>query len=100
LNQQAATVLARCPHVLLDFDGPICGIWGGTTDRAIADELRQLLAPAPLRADVAEAKDPFTVLRYAATLGPEYADKVEQRFRELAVQAVPTATTADAHNAI
>jgi phosphoglycolate phosphatase len=101
VTQRAADVLARCPHVLLDFDGPICAIWGGTTDRAIADELRTLLTHIALPADVAAAHDPFVVLRYAATLGPECADAVERRFRALEVAAIPTATTTpEAHDAI
>jgi HAD superfamily hydrolase (TIGR01662 family) len=101
MNRRAADVLARCPHVLLDFDGPICAIWGGTTDRNIADELRQLLNHAAVPTEVAAANDPFVVLRYAATLRPACADAAERRFRALEVQAIPTATTtAGAHDAI
>jgi phosphoglycolate phosphatase-like HAD superfamily hydrolase len=94
-------VLARSPHVLLDFDAPSVRSGASTTDRAIADELRQLLAHAPLPADVADAKDPFIVLRYAAALGPRVRRQGRATVPGLEVQAIPTATTtADAHNAI
>jgi phosphoglycolate phosphatase-like HAD superfamily hydrolase len=47
---------------------------------------------------VTAARDPFAVLRYAAGHEPECVDKVEQRFRELEVRAIPTATTTPGAN--
>ncbi len=85
-----AELLARCPHVLLDFDGPICAVFGGTTDRAIADQLRANLPGLPDH--VVASSDPFDVLRHAATLGPEILDEVAHEFTRLEVQAVATAT--------
>lgn len=85
-----AELLARCPHVLLDFDGPVCAVFGGTTDRAIADQLRATLSDLP--ADLAASSDPFDVLRHAATLGPDVLAKVAHEFTQLEVHAVATAT--------
>lgn len=98
-----ARVLAGAPHVLLDFDGPVCAVFGGTSDRAVADALRAKLdGPAGLLPpDVAESRDPFDVLRYAATLGSERAAEIEASLTDLEVDAVATAPpTAGAGEAI
>ena len=85
-----AEVLVCCPHVLLDFDGPVCAIFGGTTDRAVADQLRANLPGLP--DDVTGSSDPFDVLRHAATLGPAVLAEVAHEFTQLELQAVATAT--------
>lgn len=87
---ELAELLARCPHVLLDFDGPVCAVFGGTTDRAVADQLRADLPGLP--AEVTASSDPFDVLRHAATLGPAVLDTVAREFTRLEVHAVATAT--------
>ena len=98
-STELAELLARCPHVLLDFDGPVCAVFGGTTDRAVADQLRANLPGLP--ADVTASSDPFDVLRHAATLGPEVLAAVGREFTRLEVQAVATATpTAGTEEAI
>ena len=85
-----ARLLARCPHVLLDFDGPVCSVFGGTSDRAVADQLRASLPELP--ADVASSSDPFDVLSHAAMLGPAVLARVADEFERLEVDAVTTAT--------
>lgn len=92
--ERLARVLAGAPHVLLDFDGPVCAVFGGTSDRAVADELRASLdqRAEQLSADVAASNDPFDVLRYAATRGPGRAAEIEQMLAGLEVRAVKTAT--------
>lgn len=87
-----AEVLAGRQHVLLDFDGPVCAVFGGDiTDQAVADELKQLVAGADLPPDVAAAHDPFDVLRFAGKVSAAAAEALESRFRDLEVQAVATA---------
>lgn len=85
-----AHLLARCRHVLLDFDGPVCSVFGGTSDRAVADQLRADFPELP--ADVANSSDPFDVLRHAATLGPAVLARIAVEFERLEVQAAATAT--------
>lgn len=82
-----ADLLVRRPHVLLDFDGPVCAVFGGTGDRAVADRLR-----ADLPSAVAAGSDPFDVLRHAATLGPGVLARVADELTRLEIDAVATAT--------
>lgn len=98
-----ARALAGAQHVLLDFDGPVCAVFGGTSDRAVADVLRAKLdgQADQLPQDVANSNDPFDVLRYAAALGPERAAEIEASLTDLEVDAVATASpTAGAREAI
>lgn len=86
-----AELVARHKHILLDFDGPVCAVFGGELgDREAADELKRLVG-GDLPDSVAAAHDPFDVLRYANTLGDVSARAVEARFRALEVEAVSTA---------
>lgn len=85
-----AELVASRKHVLLDFDGPVCAVFGTLTDRVVADRLRALL-DVDLPAEIAESDDPFDVLRHAATLGADTAATVEREFRRLEVEAVATA---------
>lgn len=86
-----AEVLAAAPHAFVDFDGPICAVFGGkTTDRVVANLLRHVLGD---RADelppaIASSPDPFDVLRFAANLGPHKAADVERRLARLEINAV------------
>ncbi|RBM19224.1 HAD family hydrolase [Prauserella sp. PE36] len=85
-----ASVLAERRHVLLDFDGPVCGVFSAITDRVVADRLRRLL-PGELPEEVAEAHDPFDVLRYAAGLDVDLAAEVEAEFQRQECAAVDEA---------
>lgn len=86
----AAQVLRDRRHVLLDFDGPVCAVFGATSDRLVADRLRELL-PSAAPADVAATKDPFDVLRYATTQGVEMQGSIEGQLCRLEVEAVAEA---------
>ncbi|MBQ0922642.1 HAD family hydrolase [Saccharopolyspora endophytica] len=90
-------ILERSKVVLLDFDGPVCAVFGGLSDHDVAVELRALF-PRGLPERVEDSRDPFDVLEYA-TQFPDLAAQVEQRFRELEVRAVslapPTPGTAE-----
>lgn len=89
-----ARILAAAPHVLLDFDGPVCTVFGGqTSDHAVADLLRLVLGQ---RADelpptVLHSADPFEVLRFGGLLGPNGLDTVEARLTVAERRAVSTA---------
>lgn len=76
--------------LLLDFDGPICAVFAGVTDRAVSQELATLL-DASARADIEAAHDPFEVLRYAASRNLVQASSIERRFTELELNAVKSA---------
>lgn len=87
----AAELLAGRDHVLLDFDGPVCAVFGGlVSDREAADRLKPLLGTR-MPTEVVDAKDPFDVLRYAASCGPSTASLVEAQMRRLEVEAVSSA---------
>lgn len=87
----AAELLADREHVLFDFDGPVCALFAGVTDRAVADRLRVFLG-ADLPADVATTHDPFAVLRYARTRSDTTRQVVERELRRQELAAVETAT--------
>jgi HAD superfamily hydrolase (TIGR01662 family) len=86
----AAELVAQRRHVLLDFDGPVCAVFGVLTDKAVADRLRTLL-PDQLPSHVATASDPFEVLRYAANLSADLAAEVEAEFHQQECRAVVNA---------
>jgi phosphoglycolate phosphatase len=86
-------LLARTRHVLLDFDGPLCSVFAGTTARAVACRLSKVLTGAGITppTEVTETDDPFDILRYALAHAPELAAAVETAFRAEEVAAAATA---------
>jgi beta-phosphoglucomutase-like phosphatase (HAD superfamily) len=93
LSEDLSGLLAR-PHVLLDFDGPVCAVYGGTSSQVVAGHLRDRLRAggAAVPPDIADTDDPLDVLRYASTVGRECLSRIESAFVELEVAAVATAT--------
>ena len=93
-----AALLAERPVVLLDFDGPMCAVFGGTSS---APEVARRLAQAArgqgvqLSTDFDGADDPFNVLKAAAQNGPDDAARVEALLRIEEVRAVATAPITD-----
>lgn len=88
-----ADILARTRHVLLDFDGPVCAIYGGTSDRAVADHLRGIIAGRfDLPEPVATTSDPLAVLRHCANIAPDLLYRLEAEFTAEEVCAVASAT--------
>jgi phosphoglycolate phosphatase len=87
-------LLARVRGLLLDFDGPICAIFAGRPARDVVLELLDVLttADAQVPDHLASASDPFDVLRYAATVSPELARRVEHELRLAEIDATRTAT--------
>lgn len=84
-----AEVLERGEVVLLDFDGPVCAVFGGLSDHNVANELRALF-PEALPEGIERSRDPFDLLEYAVQFG-DLADQVERRLSELEVRAVTLA---------
>ncbi|QUH05398.1 HAD family hydrolase [Saccharopolyspora erythraea] len=82
-------IIEASAAVLLDFDGPVCAVFGGLPDHEVAAELRDLF-DGDLPAAVNQSRDPFDVLKYATSHGDLAAD-VERRLRELEVRAVEVA---------
>ena len=93
LVDELAELLAGTHCLLLDFDGPICAIFAGRPARTVVLDLLDLLAAdgTQVAAPVANAKDPFDVLRYAATISTELSRRVEAQLRANEVEAARTA---------
>jgi len=83
-------VIARTRFLLLDFDGPICSIFGGLPSATVAAQLRKLFT-GPLPDEIANTTDPIEVFYYSATVSDEMAARVEAEMTDLEVAAVPTA---------
>lgn len=87
-----ADLVGECDVLLLDFDGPVCSVFGGAiSNRDAAKMLAALINSSPPEA-IADTRDPFEVLQYAATLDRATAKEAERRFTEIEVEAVRTAT--------
>jgi phosphoglycolate phosphatase len=83
-------IIARTRYLLLDFDGPICSIFGGLPAPAVAEKLRKLFT-GELPDEIANTPDPIEVFYYSATVSDEMAARVEAEMADLEVAAVPTA---------
>jgi HAD superfamily hydrolase (TIGR01509 family) len=83
---------ARC--LLIDFDGPICDIYAGVTDAAVAARLRKIITGqgiTAMPAAITSSGDPIAVFDYAATISPELGALVEAEMTDQEVAAVATA---------
>ncbi|MGI5224756.1 HAD family hydrolase [Actinoallomurus sp. CA-142502] len=87
-------VIAHCRHLLFDFDGPICSIFAGLPAPTIAVHLRELVLDRGIKlsAGAATSRDPFDVLRFAATISPELTREVNDELRTMEVRAAESAT--------
>ncbi|MPY83508.1 MAG: HAD-IIIA family hydrolase [Actinophytocola sp.] len=93
----ARGVLRHAKHVLLDFDGPVCAVFGGVEDHAVAARLRGPLSEHGITVpdEVASATDPFSVLAFAATVDESTACRTESAFRAEELDAVRSAPQTD-----
>ncbi|MFF0493439.1 HAD family hydrolase [Nocardia sp. NPDC004068] len=73
--------------LLLDFDGPVCGVFAGLPASSAAANLARTLAP-PVPTEVSNFIDPFDVLRYAAEHRREELDEVERHFATIELGAI------------
>ena len=96
----ATDLLDQRDHVLLDFDGPVCSVFGGEISNVrAADCLRSIVKGAVLPAEIANGPDPFAVLRFSAQFenGARLADvaaELERLEREAVRTAPPTVAIA------
>jgi beta-phosphoglucomutase-like phosphatase (HAD superfamily) len=83
-------------YLLLDFDGPVCDIFAGHPDHAVADELRKIIANQGIgmTAEIAATPDPIAVFIYAAAISHDLAARVEAELTQQELIAVATARPA------
>jgi hypothetical protein len=64
-THELATLASQARHVLIDFDGPVCDIFSGLPNHAVADELHGELLAAGIDVpeQVARIGDPLKVFR-------------------------------------
>ncbi|MFI5777416.1 HAD family hydrolase [Nocardia sp. NPDC051570] len=84
-------LLRERPCLLLDFDGPICAVFSGLSNRSAALQLIDATGVTP-PTEVASTSDPFDVLNFAASaLGEPTVTRVEECFTNAELEAVRTA---------
>lgn len=88
-----ARLLADRPHVLVDFDGPVCSVFGALPAADVAACIVRALREHGVHVPehIATTTDPFDLLYAAADEAPEYAALAESELRALEVEAVTTA---------
>ena len=94
MTRPLADVVARASVLLLDFDGPVCAIFGGYRARDIAKELRTLITAhdGSLDAEIRDSTDPIQVLQIIGAFGDETLTQlVADRLRDAEVTAATTA---------
>ncbi|MCX4095079.1 HAD family hydrolase [Nocardia sp. alder85J] len=92
--------LSDRPCLLLDFDGPICSVFSGISNKTATERLIASL-DSDVPPEISESNDPFDVLAFAATVGPAVADATEQYFTKIELDAIGTARpTPGAHDVI
>lgn len=84
-----AEVMAPVRHVLLDFDGPVCSVFGELPAAEVARRLAESIHADLPAEDV--GTDPLALLSVIADRDPSLKTAAEVRLRELEVEAVLTA---------
>lgn len=94
MTDDLATLLARTRYLLLDFDGPICSIFAGRSARSVVDDLLELLraAGAVTPPELDATRDPFDVLRHAATIDTDLSEHIEHALTAAEIDAAGTAS--------
>jgi len=85
-------LVAQTRCLLVDFDGPICAVFGGQVSAELIARRLHALLPGPSGPAPA---DPFDVLRAAATLDPKLAARIEAAFARAEREAIKTAPATD-----
>lgn len=83
-------IAARCRHLLLDFDGPVCSVFAGTPAPAVARELRLALSAEgiPLPGEALNTGDSQAVFRVTARHHPDAAELANRELTRLEFEAV------------
>jgi beta-phosphoglucomutase-like phosphatase (HAD superfamily) len=86
-------LLAERRHVLLDFDGPVCSVFGGIPAHHVNRHYAAILRDQGIgvSADLADGDDPLAIFQTAATARPERAPFIEHTLRDLEVHAITSA---------
>jgi beta-phosphoglucomutase-like phosphatase (HAD superfamily) len=89
-----ARLLAKARYLLLDFDGPVCAVYAGTSAAQITQRLRQQLAAGgvSLPDDMQPSDDPLDVFRGTREISRQASAAVQTVLTELEVEAVATAS--------
>lgn len=88
----ATELLGERDHVLLDFDGPVCSVFGGEISNVRAADGLRAIVKADLPPEIAHGHDPFAVLRFSAQFkGGAQLDAVGAELERLEREAVRTA---------
>ena len=93
-DPRLVALLESAQFILLDFDGPVCGLFANRPAAAVADELRQLLVceALPLPPEILAERDPLAILRFTATLGhPAIVSMADEELRRGEIIAARTA---------
>ncbi|MCD2193153.1 HAD family hydrolase [Actinomycetospora endophytica] len=91
MTRTLAEVMAPVRHVLLDFDGPVCSVFGELPAPVVARRLAEAIdAGLP---DEVVGTDPLALLSVFAERGRETLVQAEAKLRDLEVEAVQTAPT-------
>ncbi|GAA5159849.1 HAD family hydrolase [Pseudonocardia eucalypti] len=84
------TLLSETPHVLLDFDGPVCAVFSSITSaqatEALASSLRGLGLAVP--SELGQSADPFELLYFVAERAPQHSAAAERTLAELELKGV------------
>jgi len=78
MSADLTALLAEVDAILLDFDGPVCGIFAGYPARDVAAELVDLLYRhgVDLPGHLTSETDPLEVLRWTGSLGDQGVTRV------------------------
>jgi phosphoglycolate phosphatase-like HAD superfamily hydrolase len=86
-------LLRECAALLLDFDGPICGVFAGHPAPMVASRLRAFVermgVTVPHR--LVGSRDPLEVLRWVGATLPDLTPQVDERLRAEETGAIQTA---------
>lgn len=92
-HAELAAILRPARHILLDFDGPVCSVFGGTTPTWAATQLRAVMDRAGLSVPkLAEhGADPLGLFQLAAELHPDTRQHLADALEEVEVGAITRA---------
>ncbi|MFG2219550.1 HAD family hydrolase [Streptomyces sp. NPDC048685] len=91
---QLRPYLADVPHILLDFDGPVCDVFAGLPASEIAASLLALYeerAGAPFPLPLSSAEDPLEIVRQAGVAGDTFATLLGSALSDAELRAVESA---------